>query len=235
MLPRFFPVSWPRRFRSSTRTSTSRPIEASSFSREMRAWRSSTTWLRRSLTAFGTSSGHPAASVPGRGEYLNTNALSYRTRSMSAHVASKSASVSPGKAHDDVRGERHVRNQLAETGELREVRVHGVAAAHRAEQPVGAGLDGQVEELAGRPAVRHRPEQLLVGVERMARREADAVDGGLPVDRAQEGGEVDQPWRPGRVVPVGGAAAVSGWASSWSNARRRPGPSQPPPSGKRLP
>jgi hypothetical protein len=97
VLRRLFPVSWPRRFRSSTSTSTSRPTDASSVCREMRAWSSSKTWFRRSLTGWGTSSGQPAASVPGRGEYLKMNALSYRTRSISAHVASKSASVSPGK------------------------------------------------------------------------------------------------------------------------------------------
>ena len=50
----------------------------------------------REVLVEGPSLRNAAERVPGRGEYLNTNALSKPASSMSERVASKSASVSPG-------------------------------------------------------------------------------------------------------------------------------------------
>ena len=113
-----------------------------------------------------------------------------------------------------------------------EVGLHRVAAAHRAEDPVGARLDREVEELADRAALRHGPEQLLVGVEGVTRREPDAVDGGLSVDRPQEGGKVDQP---GRVRAIGGDAVRVGARLELEERAPAAGPDPAGPVGEALP
>ena len=58
--------------------------------------------------------GSVAAAVPGRGEYLNEKPSTKPTSRTRARVSRKSASVSPGKADDQVGGEREVGPGLAQ-------------------------------------------------------------------------------------------------------------------------
>ena len=92
--------------------------------------------LRCCLTSAGMSSASfLSAWVPGRGEYLKTKQFLYRTRRIIASVASKSASVSPGKP--TIKSPARA-NSDGCFGLLDQVEIAGggVAAVHRLEDAI---------------------------------------------------------------------------------------------------
>ena len=141
-----------------------------------------------------------AASVPGRGEKMNVKASSKRASAATSSVRSKSSSVSPGNP-------TMMSVDTARSGTIRrasasrcEVALGGVAAVHRGQHAVGAGLQRVVQLRAHGRRLGHRGERLgphVLGVRRREADPADAVDG---TDGPQQVGE--QRPRPRRRVAV---------------------------------
>ena len=89
---------------------------------------------------------------------------SSRTRSS---VAAKSSSLSPGKADDEVRGQRDIGPRRAQAIDDAPIVVDRVAAVHRFEHAIGARLHRQMEKRHQRGDVAMGGDQLVAHIARM--------------------------------------------------------------------
>ena len=123
----------------------------------------------------------PAAGVPGRGEYWKVNAPAKRAARTTSRVACEVRLGLAGEAHDDVGGDGRVGDARAHLVDDREVALLAVAAPHRLEHRVGAGLQRHVQ--AGHHVRRlgHRLDDVVGEVPRVRAGEAHPLE---PVDVA---------------------------------------------------
>ena len=105
------------------------------------------------------------------------------------------------EADDDVRGERHVRDVLADQRDAVEVALARVGAPHGLEDAARAGLQRQVDVLADRRELGVGADHVLAHVLRVRAGVADARDAVDRVDRGEQVGE-RRPLR-AQVAPVG--------------------------------
>ena len=95
-----------------------------------------------------------------------------------------------GEAHNHIGGETDVRHDAAGVADELQILLPVVAAVHLPQDPVVAGLEGQVDVMGDVLAVGHDVEQLPAGVLGMGGHEPDAVIPGDGVDAAEQLGEV---------------------------------------------
>ena len=101
-----------------------------------------------------------------------------------------------GEADNDVAGEGHTGNFFLGVADQIHVLRDVVVAVHLLEQPVRAGLHGQVDMLAQMLLRGNRVDELAAGVLRMARHEADLVVAGDFAQQVQKVGKVDGMFQP---------------------------------------
>ena len=93
--------------------------------------------------------------MPGRGEYLNENAPAKPTSSTSRSVSREILLGLAGEADDEIRRERDVGPRGAQPLDDAQIIGAGVAAVHRGENAVGAGLHRQMQ-------MRHQRRQIAM-------------------------------------------------------------------------
>src|SRR4029453_13355373 len=112
-----------------------------------------------------------------------------------------------GEADDDVGGEGEPGDGGARAAQDPEVAAAAVAAAHEPQDPVGAGLQREVDVLAQGPAGGHGPEQVPAGVPGV---------GGGPARAVPE----ELTFWPSRLTPSTPASAGA-WTSAPTSPTRR--------------
>ena len=93
-------------------------------------------------------------------------------------MAAKSSSVSPGKADDEIGGERKIGPRRAQPRDDVEIIGARVAAVHGSENAVGARLHRQMQLRHQLRQIAMRRDQIVVHVARMAGGVAQPLDAG---------------------------------------------------------
>ena len=140
---------------------------------------------------------------------MNVKASSKRASAATSSVRCEVVVGLAGEADDDVGRHGEVGHDAAGLGEAGEVALGRVAAVHRGEHAIGAGLQRVVQLRAHGRRLGHRGERLgphVLGVRRREADPADAVDG---ADGAQQIGEQRPHAGVGVAVATGGQLQVA--------------------------